>query len=309
MFGWSTKRRLACPCCAKKINLFSLANGSKICYIGHRRFLPKDHVWRNQMSQFNGKKEIGDSPKLPTGDEKGRGKAKGVPNNHNLEVVREISILFSQRETLFARFKEIKFAYTCTEEELKVAMLKTCSFLFKDWMLLLRKPIFKKYLTKKARKAHSPDNVPIKVWEKMVDKWMDEGWQILFLHKNCLKMHHTASLVSIAKYKYEQIKDDGEEWASEHTEALYVCITFYIQFVFNFFKLFRKASHGQVLSMGSGIKAMDVYGCCKESCKRARVDKNWKYIAFANLFSNVKDNVSFNLVVIQNFVFEKQHFH
>ncbi|KAL5805068.1 hypothetical protein ACOSQ3_031868 [Xanthoceras sorbifolium] len=103
---------------------------------------------------------------------KGRGKAKGVPNNHNLEVhiyqemivtpevVREIFILFSENiigpwiryteypedehEILFAHFKEIKFAYTCTEEELKAAMLKTCSILFKDWMFLLRKPIFKK---------------------------------------------------------------------------------------------------------------------------------------------------------------------
>ncbi|KAK0608016.1 hypothetical protein LWI29_024152 [Acer saccharum] len=44
MSGWSTKGRLACPCCAKKTDHFSLANGSKICYMGHRRFLPKDHV-------------------------------------------------------------------------------------------------------------------------------------------------------------------------------------------------------------------------------------------------------------------------
>ncbi|KAK3185008.1 hypothetical protein Dsin_032294 [Dipteronia sinensis] len=38
-----------------------------------------------------------------------------------------------------------------------------------------------------------------------------------------------------------------------------------------------KESHGRVLSMDSGIKAKDVYGCCEGSCKRARVDKlkNW----------------------------------
>ncbi|KAL5794535.1 hypothetical protein ACOSP7_003129 [Xanthoceras sorbifolium] len=110
---------------------------------------------------------------------KGRGKTKGVPNNHNLEVhiyqgrivtlkvVREISTIFSQniigpwiryteypedeREILFAHFKEIKFAYTCTEEELKVAMLKTYSILFKDWMFLLRKPIFKNRRNKSNR--------------------------------------------------------------------------------------------------------------------------------------------------------------
>ncbi|KAH7575563.1 hypothetical protein JRO89_XS02G0147400 [Xanthoceras sorbifolium] len=88
-------------------------------------------------------------------------------------------------------------------------------------------------------------------------------------------MHHTASLVSIAKYKYEQIKDDGEEWASEHTEALYVKLEVKKASVqdqgfetdgLNIYRsVVRKASHGQVLSMGSGIKAMDVYGCCKES--------------------------------------------
>ncbi|KAL5823227.1 hypothetical protein ACOSQ4_021127 [Xanthoceras sorbifolium] len=236
--------------------------------MGHHRFLPKDHVWRNQMSQFNGKNETRDAPK------KGRGKGKGGPNNHNLKVVREISILFSQniigawiryieypedeRETLFARFKEIKFAYTCTEEELKATI----------------NSIFKKYPTKEARKAHPPDNVPVKVWEQMVDKWMDEDWQ-------CLKMHHTAGSVPNTKYKYEQVKTigiepspieyfkifhmsktkDGEkEWASEYAEALHVLV--------------GKASHGRVLGIGLGIKANDVYGCCKGSCKRARVDKN-----------------------------------
>ncbi|KAK3219241.1 hypothetical protein Dsin_013211 [Dipteronia sinensis] len=37
--------------------------------MGHRRFLPEDHVWRNQKSQFNGKKETGEVPKRPAGDE------------------------------------------------------------------------------------------------------------------------------------------------------------------------------------------------------------------------------------------------
>ncbi|KAI9185855.1 hypothetical protein LWI28_011309 [Acer negundo] len=69
MSEWSTKGRLACPYCAKKTDHFSLGNGSKICYMGHHRFLPEDHVWQNQMSQFNCKKEMGDAPKRPAGDE------------------------------------------------------------------------------------------------------------------------------------------------------------------------------------------------------------------------------------------------
>ncbi|KAK0574407.1 hypothetical protein LWI29_023128 [Acer saccharum] len=249
---------------------------------------------------------------------KGRGKAKGVPNNHNLEVhiyqgrivtpevVREISILFSQniighwiryteypedeRETLFARFKEIKFAYTCTEEELKAAMLKTCSILFKDWMFLLRKKIFKKYLTKEAQKAHPPNNVPVKVWEKMVDKWMDEDWQERSQrnksNRDYLKMHHTAGSIPIAKYKYEQ----GLNLVQLSVLKCFICqkqrtatleakkasaqdqgletdeLDIYREVV-------GEGSHGRVLGMGSGIKAKDVYGYCERSCKRARVDK------------------------------------
>ncbi|KAK1548745.1 hypothetical protein Q3G72_014747 [Acer saccharum] len=267
---------------------------------------------------------------------KGRGKAKGVPNNHNLEVhiyqgrivtpevVREISILFSQniigpwiryteypedeRETLFARFKEIKFAYTCTEEELKAAMLKTCSILFKDWMFLLRKKIFKKYLTKEARKTHPPNNVPVKVWEKMVDKWMDEDWQEKSQrnksNRDYLKMHHTAGSIPIAKYKYEQVKttgvepspiecfkmlhmsktkDGGKEWASEKAEALHATLEakkasaqdqgLETDELDIYREVVGEGSHGRVLGMGSGIKAKDVYGCCERSCKRARVDK------------------------------------
>ncbi|KAK2644702.1 hypothetical protein Ddye_019897 [Dipteronia dyeriana] len=194
---------------------------------------------------------------------KGRGKAKGVPDNHNLEVHiyqgRYISLISSkyidshtrgcsrniypvlskhnralvryteypedERETLFARFKEIKFAYECTEEELKAAMLKTCSILFKDWMFLLRKPIFKKYLTKEARKAHLPDIVPVKA-------------------------------------KLEAKKAAAHDQGFEIDE-----LNIYREVV-------GKASHGRVLGLGSGIKAKDVYGCCEGSCKRARVDKN-----------------------------------
>ncbi|KAK4848217.1 hypothetical protein QYF36_010486 [Acer negundo] len=37
--------------------------------MGHHRFLPKDRVLQNQMSQFNGEKETGDGPKRPASDE------------------------------------------------------------------------------------------------------------------------------------------------------------------------------------------------------------------------------------------------
>ena len=41
--GWSTKGYLACPSCNK--DACSVRLRDKICYIGHRRFLPQNHNW------------------------------------------------------------------------------------------------------------------------------------------------------------------------------------------------------------------------------------------------------------------------
>ena len=41
--GWSTKGYKACPVCNEDTS--SLGIRSKICYMGHRRFLPLDHGW------------------------------------------------------------------------------------------------------------------------------------------------------------------------------------------------------------------------------------------------------------------------
>ncbi|TXG58070.1 hypothetical protein EZV62_015899 [Acer yangbiense] len=176
-------------------------------------------------------------------------------------------------------------------------------------MFLLRKKIFKKYLTKEARKAHPPNNVLVKVWEKMVDKWMDEDWQEQSQrnksNRDSLKMHHTAGSIPIAKYKYEQVKTtgvepspiecfkmfhmsktkDGEkEWASERQKlCMYAMLEakkasaqdqgLEIDELNIYHEVVGEGSRGRVLGMGSGIKAKDVYGCCERSCKRARVDR------------------------------------
>ncbi|KAF7133467.1 hypothetical protein RHSIM_Rhsim09G0074400 [Rhododendron simsii] len=44
--GWSTKGKLACPVCNKDTCSLTLKNGQKQCYMGHRRFLDHNHVWR-----------------------------------------------------------------------------------------------------------------------------------------------------------------------------------------------------------------------------------------------------------------------
>ncbi|XP_020081242.1 uncharacterized protein LOC109704874 [Ananas comosus] len=67
--GWSTKGKLACPCCNKNTFSIRLTNGSKQCYMGHRRYLPSKHKWRNDKYSFDGTKERGYAPKLFSGDE------------------------------------------------------------------------------------------------------------------------------------------------------------------------------------------------------------------------------------------------
>ncbi|KAI9170227.1 hypothetical protein LWI28_024742 [Acer negundo] len=42
--GWSTKGYMACPVCNEDTSSRKLR--SKICYMGHRRFLPMNHPWR-----------------------------------------------------------------------------------------------------------------------------------------------------------------------------------------------------------------------------------------------------------------------
>jgi hypothetical protein len=60
--GWSTKGKLACPYCHKYTDYLWLKFGRKHCYMGHRRFLPRNHKWRRNKSLFNNKTEHRDAP-------------------------------------------------------------------------------------------------------------------------------------------------------------------------------------------------------------------------------------------------------
>lgn len=53
LFGWSIKGKLACPSCNKGTSSHRLKNGSKLYYMGYRRFLPEDHLWQDQKMQFD----------------------------------------------------------------------------------------------------------------------------------------------------------------------------------------------------------------------------------------------------------------
>ncbi|GAB2270553.1 hypothetical protein Dimus_038857 [Dionaea muscipula] len=67
--GWSTKGKLACPCCNKDTHSIRLANSSKQCYLGHRRWLVRDHRWRNDKKSFDGTRELRVSPTSLSGDD------------------------------------------------------------------------------------------------------------------------------------------------------------------------------------------------------------------------------------------------
>jgi len=54
LFRWSTKGKLACPCCMKETHSTRLSNGSKQCYMGRRCYLPSNHKFRKQKDLFDG---------------------------------------------------------------------------------------------------------------------------------------------------------------------------------------------------------------------------------------------------------------
>nr|XP_048328552.1 uncharacterized protein LOC125422128 [Ziziphus jujuba var. spinosa] len=64
--GWSTKGYKACPTCNEDTS--SQALRSKICYMGHRRYLSINHAWRNNR-QYDGKPEQRLAPRQFSGAE------------------------------------------------------------------------------------------------------------------------------------------------------------------------------------------------------------------------------------------------
>ncbi|XP_060963569.1 uncharacterized protein LOC133033047 [Cannabis sativa] len=56
--GYSVKGDKACPICEEKTCSMYLKHSKKMCYMGHRKFLPKEHVFRTWKKAFNGKQEF-----------------------------------------------------------------------------------------------------------------------------------------------------------------------------------------------------------------------------------------------------------
>ncbi|CAL2229910.1 unnamed protein product [Prunus armeniaca] len=63
--GWSTKGYMACPVCKEDVT--SGWHAGKVCYLGHRRWLPWDHEWREKDKEFDGNTERRLRPREPVG--------------------------------------------------------------------------------------------------------------------------------------------------------------------------------------------------------------------------------------------------
>ncbi|XP_019244414.1 PREDICTED: uncharacterized protein LOC109224282 [Nicotiana attenuata] len=112
--GWSTKGKLACPCCHKDTKSVSLRN--KLCYMSHRRFLPIDHPWRRNRRKFDRKVENGVAPNPLTGDEaliqlqglgnisygKGKKQKRNFPKDNIISTV--MNMVGKTKDTLKSRY-------------------------------------------------------------------------------------------------------------------------------------------------------------------------------------------------------------
>ncbi|KAI5312371.1 hypothetical protein L3X38_041544 [Prunus dulcis] len=65
--GWSTKGYMAYPVCKEDVT--SGWHAGKVCYLGHRRWLPWDHEWREKDKEFDGNTERRLRPREWSGDE------------------------------------------------------------------------------------------------------------------------------------------------------------------------------------------------------------------------------------------------
>ncbi|CAL2260083.1 unnamed protein product [Prunus armeniaca] len=65
--GWSTKGYVACLVCKEDVT--SGWHAGKVCYLGHRRWFPWDHEWREKDKEFDGNTERRLRPKEWSGDE------------------------------------------------------------------------------------------------------------------------------------------------------------------------------------------------------------------------------------------------
>ncbi|KAL0551725.1 hypothetical protein IC582_010814 [Cucumis melo] len=104
--GYCVKGYKACPICGDNTNFIRLRNGKKIAYLGHRRFLARDHLYQRQKKSFNGKKELGTIPEPLSGEDvylklKDLEFPKGKKIHKNLSMNRSEKICWNRLSSFF----------------------------------------------------------------------------------------------------------------------------------------------------------------------------------------------------------------
>ncbi|TYK24338.1 transposase [Cucumis melo var. makuwa] len=104
--GCCVKGYKACPICGDNTNSIRLRHGKKIAYLGHRRFLARDHPYRRQKKSFNGKKELGTIPEPLSGEDvylklKDLEFPKGKKIHKNLSMNRSEKICWNRLSSFF----------------------------------------------------------------------------------------------------------------------------------------------------------------------------------------------------------------
>ena len=69
MSGSVTSGEAGCPDCHSYTCSLRLGNGSKTCYMGHRRFLPENDPFRFDANKFDGKTEFRAAPTPLSGEQ------------------------------------------------------------------------------------------------------------------------------------------------------------------------------------------------------------------------------------------------
>ncbi|KAL0556088.1 hypothetical protein IC582_004595 [Cucumis melo] len=96
----------ACLICGDNTNSIRLRHGKKIAYLGHRRFLARDHPYRRQKKSFNDKKELGTIPEPLSGEDvylklKDLEFSKGKKIHKNLSMNRSEKICWNRLSSFF----------------------------------------------------------------------------------------------------------------------------------------------------------------------------------------------------------------
>jgi hypothetical protein len=67
--SWPNRGVKVCPCCMHLIRSKYLKNGKKFCYMGHKRYLATEHLWRLNRITFDGSEELECASNVPCRDE------------------------------------------------------------------------------------------------------------------------------------------------------------------------------------------------------------------------------------------------